>query len=256
LAECGNRATPPPSSISRRAAFLNTQMGLGHERFDPALNASASDFRMSESNHRQFYRRRAQLMAADNWTQMPSRDAKCGSRACMTTSSARWSSSLYREARLLDERRFHEWLELFTDNARYWMGGRSDRFPKSSKAIAILDPDRPVEDDRTKENELAILDETRETLARRVARLDTGMAWAEDPPWRTRLLIANVEVEPGDAASELKVRCDFIAYRSRAETEQDFFVGTRRDVLRRLDGGWKIARRKLTLDQNVLSAKN
>ena len=43
-------------AVSRRA-FLNTQMGLGYERFDPDLNAWASDFRMSESNHRQFYRR-------------------------------------------------------------------------------------------------------------------------------------------------------------------------------------------------------
>jgi 3-phenylpropionate/cinnamic acid dioxygenase small subunit len=32
---------------------------------------------------------------------------------------------LYREGRLLDERRFHEWLELFTEDARYWMSGRS-----------------------------------------------------------------------------------------------------------------------------------
>jgi 3-phenylpropionate/trans-cinnamate dioxygenase beta subunit len=40
------------------------------------------------------------------------------------------------------------------------------------------------------EDELAILDETKETLAGRVARLDTGMAWAEDPPSRTRHLIA------------------------------------------------------------------
>jgi hypothetical protein len=42
-------------------------MGLGHERFNADLNAWASDFRMSESNHRQFYRRWAQLMAAENW---------------------------------------------------------------------------------------------------------------------------------------------------------------------------------------------
>jgi hypothetical protein len=42
-------------------------MGLGHERFNADLNACASDFRMSESNHRQFYRRWAQLMAAENW---------------------------------------------------------------------------------------------------------------------------------------------------------------------------------------------
>lgn len=73
---------------------------------------------------------------------------------------------LYREARLLDERRFDEWLDLFTDDARYWMGARGNRYPKASKAIAILDPDRHVENDLTKEDELAILDETRETGAR------------------------------------------------------------------------------------------
>jgi 3-phenylpropionate/cinnamic acid dioxygenase small subunit len=53
---------------------------------------------------------------------------------------------LYREARLLDERRLHEWLELFTDDARYWMGGRSNRRSKSSKAIAIFDPEPYLED--------------------------------------------------------------------------------------------------------------
>lgn len=163
---------------------------------------------------------------------------------------------LYREVRLLDERRFHEWLELFTDDVRYWMAGRSSRYPKSSKAIGILDSDRYKEADRTKEDDLAILDETKATLGGRIARLDTGMAWAEDPPSRTRHLLANIEVEPGDTASELKVYSNFMVYRNRAETEQDFYVGARQDVLRRVDGAWKIARRKLTLDQNVLLAKN
>jgi 3-phenylpropionate/cinnamic acid dioxygenase small subunit len=163
---------------------------------------------------------------------------------------------LYREARLLDERRFHEWLELLTDDIRYWMGARSNRYPKISKAIAILDPERYVEDDLTKEDELAILDEDRQTLGARVARLDTGMAWAEDPPSRTRHLITNIEVAPGDTAQEVKVYANFLVYRSRAETEQDFYVGARRDVLRRVGGGWKIAERKLILDQNVLLAKN
>jgi 3-phenylpropionate/cinnamic acid dioxygenase small subunit len=163
---------------------------------------------------------------------------------------------LYREARLLDDRRFHEWLELFTDDVRYFMAGRSNRYPKSSKAIAILDPGRYVESDVTGDDELAILDEDKTTLAARVARLDTGMAWAEDPPSRTRHLISNVEVEPGDSAAEVKVYCNFLVYRSRAETEQDFYVGARQDVLRRESGGWKIARRRLVLDQAVLSAKN
>ena len=163
---------------------------------------------------------------------------------------------LYREARLLDTRRFHEWLELFAEDVRYWMAGRSNRYPRSSKAIAILDPERYVEEDRTREDELAILDETKETLAARVARLDTGMAWAEDPPSRTRHLITNIEIEAGDSETELKVYSNFIVYRSRAETEEDFYVGAREDALRREGGGWKIARRRLVLDQNVLSAKN
>jgi len=163
---------------------------------------------------------------------------------------------LYQEARLLDERRFHEWLALFTDDVRYWMPMRSNRYPKISKAIVILDPDRYTEEDLTRDDELAILDETKETLSRRIARLDTGMAWAEDPPSRTRHIITNIEVEPGDAASELKVFSNFLVYRSRAETEQDFYVGARQDVLRHVDGAWKIARRKIILDQNVLLAKN
>jgi 3-phenylpropionate/cinnamic acid dioxygenase small subunit len=163
---------------------------------------------------------------------------------------------LYREARLLDERRFHEWLELFTEDVHYRMAGRRNRYPKSSKAIAILDPDR--EDDLSEDAELAILDENKQTLSARVARMDTGMAWAEDPPSRTRHLLANIEIEPADAGSELEllVHSNFIVYRSRSETEQDFYVGARRDVLRLCDGAWKIARRKLILDQNVLLAKN
>ena len=163
---------------------------------------------------------------------------------------------LYREARLLDERRFREWLELLTDDVRYWMPGRSTRYPKVSKALGILDPDRYREEELTREDELAILDETKETLGRRIARLETGMAWAEDPPSRTRHLLSNIEVEPGDAASELKVYANFLVYRSRSETEQDFYIGGRQDVLRHVDDVWKIARRKIILDQNVLLAKN
>ena len=163
---------------------------------------------------------------------------------------------LYREARLLDERRFRDWLQLFTDDVRYWMANRSNRYPKISKAIAILDPARYVEDDIGHEDELAILDETKETLTARIDRLDTGMAWAEDPPSRTRHMISNIELEPGDSEAELRVYSNFIVYRSRADLEEDFYVGARQDVLRRVGEEWKIAHRKLVLDQNVLSAKN
>ena len=48
--------------VSRRYP-LNYTMGLGHEGFNEDLMAWASDWRMSDSNHRHFYRRWAQLMA-------------------------------------------------------------------------------------------------------------------------------------------------------------------------------------------------
>jgi len=134
---------------------------------------------------------------------------------------------LYREARLLDERRFHDWLELFTDDLRYWMPVRTSRYPKGSRAIVILDEDRYVEEELAQEGELALLDETKQSLSRRIARLDTGMAWAEDPPSRTRHLITNIEVEAGSTDAELTVYSNFLVYRTRGETEQDFFVGRR-----------------------------
>ena len=163
---------------------------------------------------------------------------------------------LYREARLLDNRELHQWLDLLTDDIKYWMPIRSNRYPANSKAISILDGSSYEEGDLSGEDDLALLDENKDSLQRRVDRLDTGMAWAEDPPSRTRHFVSNVEVQPGDKPGELKVYSNFIMYRTRAETEEDFYVGNREDILRTEGGGFKIAYRKIMLDQNVLLAKN
>ena len=163
---------------------------------------------------------------------------------------------LYREARLLDSRQFDQWLDLFAEDVRYWMPTRTIRYPSISKAISIQDKSRYREDGLSKENELSIMEETKETLTQRVNRLGTGMAWAEDPPSLTRHIISNIEVEEGESDSEVMVYSNYVVYRNRAGSEQDFYVGGREDVLRGVDGDWKIARRKVLLDQNVLLAKN
>lgn len=163
---------------------------------------------------------------------------------------------LCREARLLDEYRFQEWLDLLTDDIRYWMPVMGRRYRASSKAISILDADRYEDREFSNESELAILDETKDSLARRIARLDTGMAWAEDPPSRTCHIISNVEVPEGGSESEMIVHSNFILYRTRGEFEQDIYVGSRQDVLRYAGGDWKISYRKIILPQNVLSQKN
>ena len=56
-------------TVARRYA-LSYEMGLGHERFDKELGAWASEYRYSELNHRGFYRRWAQLMAAESWADL------------------------------------------------------------------------------------------------------------------------------------------------------------------------------------------
>jgi len=66
-----------------------------------------------------------------------------------------------------------------------------------------------------------------------------------------------LEVTPDyEQPQEVVVKCRFLVYRNRQETETDLFVGKREDRLRRTDDGWRIAERKIFLDQNVLLAKN
>jgi ethylbenzene dioxygenase subunit beta len=162
---------------------------------------------------------------------------------------------LFREARLLDEGRFREWLELLADDIRYWMPAMGRRYRVSSKALAMGSAYRCRESEFSGEADLAILDETKQSLEKRVARLESGMAWAEDPPSHTCHTLSNIAVE-GDADTQVAVHANFALYRTRGESEQDLYVGRRHDVLRRVDGDWKIAYRKILLPQHVLAAKN
>jgi 3-phenylpropionate/cinnamic acid dioxygenase small subunit len=156
---------------------------------------------------------------------------------------------LYREAELLDDRRYEDWLALFTDDARYWMPMRRN--------VPHGDLDREF----TREGlDVNWFDEGKDTLGRRVRQILTGVHWAEEPPSRICHMISNVRLlstRPSlSEAAEVTAGCRFLIYRNRVETETDLLVGKREDVLRRVDGGWRIARRKIVLDQSVLLAKN
>ena len=150
---------------------------------------------------------------------------------------------LYEEAEILDDRRMREWLDLFADDVRYTMPTRDNRVRREqSQELA-------------REGEMFYFDDDKPMLVARVKRLETGMAWAEDPPSRTRHLVTNVRIEPtGDG--EYRVRSAFILYRTRLRTDENLFVGRRTDLLRRTAAGWRIARREIVLDQNVIMAKN
>lgn len=148
-----------------------------------------------------------------------------------------------REAWLLDERKFKEWLDLFTDDVLYFMPRRKNV------------PRRESSRELTEIGDLAILEEDKRYLAMRVARLDTGMAWAEDPPSRTRHVVGNLEATPLENGA-VSARTAFLVYRSHLETDAQLLSGCRQDVLRKVDGAWKVAKRTIVLDANVLLDKN
>jgi len=148
-----------------------------------------------------------------------------------------------REAWLLDERKFQEWLGLFTQDVLYFMPRR--------KNVPRRESHREV----TPLGDLALIEDDMRYLEMRVARLETGMAWAEDPPSRTRHLVGNLVAEPLDSGDVL-AKTAFLVYRSHLETDQQLLAGSREDVLRPVDGAWKVAKRTIVLDANVLLDKN
>jgi len=154
---------------------------------------------------------------------------------------------LYAEATLLDERRFTEWLDLLAEDIHYFM--------PISRNVRHDDPG-----EHTRAHlDAAWFDEGKETLTQRVKQIATGLHWAEEPRSRVSHLVTNIEVveikgEPG--AEEVATRCRFLVWRNRQADESDVFIGKRLDALVRAGGGWKIRRREILLDQNVLLAKN
>ncbi len=148
-----------------------------------------------------------------------------------------------REAWLLDDRKFRDWLDLFTDDVFYFMPRRRNVQRKD------------LAQELSEVGDLAIFEDDKTYLQMRVDRLDTGHAWAEDPPSRTRHLIGNLVVDPLPNG-EVAAKTAFILYRSHHETDENVFAGSREDVLRQVDGQWKIARRVIVLDANVILAKN
>jgi 3-phenylpropionate/cinnamic acid dioxygenase small subunit len=149
----------------------------------------------------------------------------------------------YAEAALLDDRRFDDWLALFADDAHYWMPIR--------RTVTSNELDREF----TAPGAMAFFDDDRMMLAARVKKLATGYSWSEDPPSRTRHLITNVRVvRNGDG--ELAVNTNFHLYRTRLNSEEANWIGSRKDVLRRTPQGLKIVTRHILLEQTVLLSRN
>jgi biphenyl 2,3-dioxygenase beta subunit len=147
------------------------------------------------------------------------------------------------EAALLDAHDLEHWVQLFSDDTHYFMPIRRTRLR------------RELDQEFTKPGEMAYFDDDKMGLTMRWQKFSTGAAWAEDPPSRTRHLITNVRIVD-DRGDELDVESNFHVYRTRLKSEVDSWVGCRRDVLRRHEGSFLIAKRQVLLDQTVLLSRN
>ena len=156
----------------------------------------------------------------------------------------RISQFLYEEARLLDDWLFRDRLAQLDDDIRYTM--------RTTVNAQTRDRRKGVQPPTT-----WIFNDNKDQLERRIARLETGMAWAEEPPSRTRHMISNLQVSETDQPDVFAVRLNYLLYRAQKERDETFYVGTRMDKVRRLPGDeWRLLEREIVLDQAVITSHN
>lgn len=150
---------------------------------------------------------------------------------------------LFREARLLDNECWDDWLALMAEDIHYWMPTMENRRRADKNGSHALDRGALYNDDLR-------------DLTRRVTRFKQPTAWAEDPATRHAHVVSGIEVYQGEQPGEFIVHSTFVNYRSRVEKDNDLLVGRREDVLRADGDSFRLARRKIIITQSVLMAKN
>ena len=131
-----------------------------------------------------------------------------------------------REARLLDQLLFEDWLKLFAPECAYWVPSTSDRG----------DPRR----------EIAVMFDDRRRLEDRVFRLRTGYAWSQAPSSRTSRLVSNVEVFSSRTTQQRMVRSNF-AISEFWDGEIRMLAGWMAHRFQTVDGAWKISAKQVNL---------
>lgn len=143
---------------------------------------------------------------------------------------------LYREAALLDRREYGEWLRLLTDDITYRVTAQVIREAAAGN------------------RDYAIIDEDAAGLKSRVEQIGTPrLTRAENPSTLTRRFVSNIRVGYADRRDEFVVEANLLVYRNRpGVAEGGFYVGERSDLLRRIAGELRLARRLVHLDQSII----
>jgi benzoate/toluate 1,2-dioxygenase beta subunit len=132
---------------------------------------------------------------------------------------------LYREARLMDENAYQEWLSLWADDICYWVPSRAGETDPSLQISIIYD--------------------NRKRLEARIKRLVSGFAYAQDPKSLMRRVISNIEID--QAADDIVITWSNFALGEFRRGKQDIFVGRTMHKLRPADDSFKILLKKVFL---------
>lgn len=134
---------------------------------------------------------------------------------------------LIHEARLLDERRFREWMELFAEDGTYWVPAAPDQESPLDQASLFYDD--------------------RELMRTRVERLEHPRIHVQTPPSRTAHLVGNMIIEEADEArGEVLVASTVIMVEYRDEAQR-VFAGRQRHRLRREGASFRIVQKRVDL---------
>ncbi len=152
---------------------------------------------------------------------------------------------IYREARLLDERRFEEWLDLFTEDGLYWI---------------------PMDENADPENEPSVLFDNSVTRRQRVYQLLHQPHYSQIPPSRTVHFVSNVESRAGDQNGQpglSVVHCNFALFELRAGDPRQIGLGEQRSIVGRCEyhlrytkAQWRIALKKVIMIDRDLPLHN
>ncbi len=146
---------------------------------------------------------------------------------------------MYREAAYLDERRWDEWLALFAPDCEYWVPTW-----RTEETLAA--------DPRTELSHIYYA--SRAGLEDRIVRIRSGKSPASTPLRRTTHVVANVQLLES-AGEAMQLRSSWTVHVFDPHHKNSFVLfGYSMHALRRIDAQWRIARKKVVLQNDYLPA--
>lgn len=133
---------------------------------------------------------------------------------------------LYAQAALLDNKRWQDWIDLFTPEGVYWMP------PEPSQLHWDGQP--------------AIFAEDKNLMTVRMKRVLHPDAWSQRPLWETNHLVSNVVLDKVAANGDVVVRSRFHVMELRRDDVRHF-AGQYTHYLKKAKDGWRIALQRVDM---------